>query len=73
MKGTGLPDSGFSTCPWVTTTDRLRQSLYFGKSFEGAPLLVYQRWLPDAPLMKHIQIVFYRDKVDRSMKAPNTS
>lgn len=68
VKGSGIPDSGFSTYQWLTTTDDLRQSLCFGKSFEGTPLLVYQRWLPDSPVMRHIQIVFYRDKVNRSMK-----
>ncbi len=67
LKGTGIPDSGFSTYPWVTTTDNLRQSLSFGKSFEGVPLLVYQRWLPDSPVMRHIEIVLYRDKVNISM------
>jgi len=69
LNGTGIPDSGFSTYSWITTTDVLRQSLYFGKSFDGVPLLVYQRWLPNAPVMKHIQIVLYRDMVDTRMKA----
>ena len=70
LKGTGIPGSGFSTYPWITTTDNLRQSLYFGKSFEGVPLLVYQRWLPNSPVMRHIQIVFYRNKVKIRMKDP---
>lgn len=73
LKGTGIPDGGFTTYPWITTTDKLRQSLYFGKSFEGIPLLVYRRWLPNNPVMKHIQIVFYRDKVNISMNGANAS
>jgi hypothetical protein len=63
--GTGLPDGGFSTCLWLSTSDSKRQSLSYGKTFGGEPLLVYQRWIPDAPVMKHIRIVWYRDKVDK--------
>ena len=66
LKGTGLPDSGFSTYAWLSTSDSERQSLRYGKTFGGKPLLIYQRWLKDAPVMKHIEIVLYRDKVDRS-------
>ena len=68
-KSSGIPDSGFSTYQLIQTTDDAGQSLCFGKSFEGTPLLVYQRWLPDSPVMRHIQIVFHREKVSRSMTA----
>lgn len=68
LKSTGMPDSG-SERYWLTATDKFGQSLCFGRSFNGHPLLVYQRWLPNAPVMKHIEIVLYRDKVDKSMKA----
>lgn len=66
LKGTDIPDSGYETYFWVTANDNLGQSLCFGRSFNGRPLLVYQRWLPNAPLMKHIKIVLYRDKVEKS-------
>ena len=68
-KGTGIPGRGFSTYQLIMTTDELRPSLCCGKSFEGTPLLVYQRWLLNSPVMRHIRIVFYRDKVNRSMQA----
>ena len=68
-QGTGFPDGGFSMNPWVSTTCKLRESLYYGRSFDGVPLLVYQKWLPKNPVMRHIKIVLYRDKVDQSMKA----
>ena len=69
LHGTDLPGSGFSVYPWVSTTDDTRQSLYYGTSSDGVPLLVYERWLTDTPVMRHIQIVLYRDKVNQSIKA----
>ncbi|HEY4262809.1 MAG TPA: hypothetical protein VGM98_21800 [Schlesneria sp.] len=68
-QGTGLPGGGFSSSPWVSSIGVHRDSLYFGKSFEGAPLLVYQKSLPKNRVMRHIVVVLYRDKVDQSMKA----
>ena len=73
LRGTGIPGSGFSKYSWISTTDNRRQSLFFGKSFEGVPLLVYQRWLPNSPVMRHVEIVFYRDKVNMSKNSPKAS
>mgnify|MGYP006421322809 CR=1 FL=1 len=72
-QSTGLPSSGFTTYPWVSTTDNFRQTLYFGRSFEGVPLLVYQRWLSGNSRFNHIQIVLYRSKVDQSMNSNQTN
>ncbi|MFK7778666.1 MAG: hypothetical protein QM501_11230 [Gimesia sp.] len=66
-RGTGLPDGGFTRYPVFSTTDKSRQSLYFGRSFAGDDLLIFQIWLPSAPLMKHFQLVLYRDAVDSRM------
>ena len=68
-QGTGFPDGGFSRVSWVSTTGELRDSLHYGRSFDGVPLLVYHKWLPKNRVMRHIVIVLYRDKVDRSMKS----
>jgi hypothetical protein len=67
-KGTGIPGNGYSTNRMIWTTDDRLQSLCFGKSFEGVPLLVYEKWLPDSPVMKHMQIVFYYDRVSMSRR-----
>ncbi len=66
---TGFPEGGYTTYGWVSTTGNMRQSLCYGRSSGGVPLLVYQRWLPNSPVMRHIKIVLYRDKVNKSMKA----
>ena len=71
--GTGIPGNGYSTNGMIKTTDDLRQSLCFGKSFEGIPLLVYEKWLPDSPVMKHMKIVFHYDRVSMSMKGRKAS
>jgi hypothetical protein len=68
-QGTGLPGGGYSRNPWVPSIGVHRDSLCFGKSFDGAPLLVYHKSLPGNRVMRHIVVVLYRDKVDQSMKA----
>lgn len=65
--GTGLPGGGFTSVRIFSTTDASGQSLYYGRSFAGDELLVIQKWVPDAPLMKHFELVLYRDAVDSRM------
>ncbi len=66
-RGTGLPpDGGMSYSQWLSTSELPRQTLSYGKTFKGKPLLVWQKWI-DAPMMRHIEVVFYRDEIDRRM------
>lgn len=67
LKSTGFPHGGFSTYSWVSTMGP--ESLSYGTSSDGVPLLVYKRWLPESPVMRHVQIVLYRDRVNQRMKA----
>ena len=63
----GVPDGGFSPNRWIASGTFESGELCYGKSFSGKSLLIYRRWLPKAPLMKHYEVVFYRDAVDARM------
>ena len=67
LRSTGIPDQGYTTFDilFFRASGPKSQSLAYGRTHDGVPLLVYERWLPDAPIMRHIRIVFYREKVDK--------
>ena len=58
--------TGFSTHrPFFFSPDwsQTHHHLFFGKSFDGEPLLIYEGWLPRALIKRDYKIVFYGNKL----------
>jgi hypothetical protein len=47
----------------------VHHQLFYGESFQGEPLFIYQGWLPQAQVKHDYDIVFYADQIRTLMKA----
>lgn len=66
-----MPD-GFRTSPIFTVTDHSGQSLNYGTTFGGEPLLVFQKWIRGPQAVHHLKVVFNRSEIDTRMASGNS-
>ena len=61
------PREGSSWSRWLEANVGNSSSVCFGKSYSGEPLLIYTRWIPDAPLWRHVRLVFSQRQLEDQM------
>ena len=66
-RGLKSMSQGYSWSPTIFAKVADHSTICFGKSFSGEPLLIYTKWIRDAPIWKHFQLVFSQKELAEQM------